>query len=190
MLATLCASAFADDFSSFLIDYAGKGRKANFAVVCIDSFTISQTEKNCEISICKVGQRGFEKRFFVQQNKQWKEIQHLSNAKLSASEQDFIVFVNLFSSDKDFQIKHTVFPLPILQKETPNSGNGKKKLVMPRDWETKNITQHYPTLYSFQPHRTGNNRKIYLYQGGVCKEYYNFIFINQQWYLIEMETYF
>ena len=94
---------------------------------------------------------------------------------------EFVDFLAQFSINKEFQINHTIFPLPVTR---PNPKE-KKKLLLPRDWEHLSFAKIYPQIVFLHPDREANNRKIYIYQMGRLTQVFNFIRINKQWYLIE-----
>ncbi len=178
--------AIAGDFASFFVRQVDAGKKRTVALVCVDSLSLGR-DRQCEVNFYTLGQRSVEKRIYGNQSGEWGQRQRLSNARLTPVEVEFYSFLNRFSLERDFQVGRTIFPLPITYKYP--DGTSQKKLVMPRDWEEQKITQRCPTFYSVQPQRTGNNRKIYIFHQGALAEYYNFIYISKQWYLIEMEIY-
>ncbi len=178
----------AEGFSSFFFDHIGRSKNGCIAVMCSDSFSLDKKELKCEISNFGFSQKSSEMSYAVLQNGRWKISQKSQPAKLNVQDQSFVDFIFQFAKDRDFQVSRTVFPLPISYLE-PQSATAKKKLVMPRDWVDLGFSSRCSSLYVLQSGRVANNRKIYIFQNGKKKEFYNFIYINRNWYLIEMELY-
>ena len=176
-----------EEFSSYFIDYVDHGKKATVGVVCIDSFALNNKETSCEVTFYKTSQKSVERRMLFQNKGGWRTASKDLGPKMNEQDQVFIDFINQFSSSKEFQFNHIIFPLPVRVKEA--DGASKKKLVMPRDWEMLNYSQLCNMLYTIQSGREGNNRKIYIYHRGVLQAFYNFIYINKNWYLIEIEIF-
>lgn len=176
-----------DNFTACFLNYVDNVKKTTVAVVCIDSISMDVKETNCEIAYYIPSQKSIEKTLLFQKNGNWKASKKELPRKMSEQDQDFVNFIYIFSTNKEYQINHIIFPLPVTMKE--QSGGTKKKLVMPRDWENLQISQKCTTLCTIQSGRDGNNRKIYIYRQGELKEFYNFIYINKNWYMIEMEVY-
>lgn len=183
------ASVFGgEDFLWTFMNHVDKNRKQTVVVICSDSIDLNKSESYCEVSEMLFSHAEGTRQMFVNQKGRWQIGKKESGVKLGEQDQSFVSFILQFVQDREFQVNRTVFPLPISYPLMTGSAS-KKKLVMPRDWENVKLSQRSSKFYLLQSGRHANNRKIYVLQGGIKKEYYNFIYINKNWYLIEMELY-
>lgn len=181
----------AQELSAYIINnmvIAGKkspyqiSGKKNFAIITIDSLTFGNVTQASTAALDFQKSNITEVQFKQEKGKwSYESAKPLSLSKESLEE--FPDFISQFSKNKDYQINHTVFPFPI--NTSAGKGPGKRKLIMPRDWNHINFTYDHPQMYVFKSKEKGNNRKIYLYKENRLAEMFNFIRINKQWYLIE-----
>lgn len=193
-LSALCVLLFssvqlyAEDFASFFFRQVDPKKKISMGVVYTDSLGLSASETTVDVNVYLPNKNRLEKDVYKkEQNGKWNLRQRMVATRMEPLEKSFFDFLKEFSYNRDIQISKTIFPLPVSYKG--KDGIVQKKLIMPRDWEDLKIWQNCPSFRSVLPMRQGNNRKVLIYQGGKIKEYYNFIYINKVWYLIEMEVY-
>ena len=179
---------FAEDFSSYLLQQIDPKKKNTVSVVFTDSLGLAVNERTVDVNTYIPNKNILEKNVYkMEYNGKWNLRQRMLNTRMEPLEKDFFTFLKDFSFSREMQIARTIFPLPVTYKS--KDGSKEKRLIMPRDWEELKIWQRSPSFRAILPLRHGNNRKVILYQQGKAKEYYNFIYINKVWYLIEMEVY-
>lgn|GEM_PF-4664288 len=179
---------FAEEFSSYLFQQIDPKKKNTIGVVFTDSLGLAVNERTVDVNTYIPNKNILEKNVYkMEYNGKWNLRQRMLNTRMEPLEKDFFAFLKDFSFSREMQISRTIFPLPVTYKS--KDGLKEKRLIMPRDWEELKIWQRSPSFRSILPLRHGNNRKVILYQQGKAKEYYNFIYINKVWYLIEMEVY-
>lgn len=158
------------------------------AVVCADSIKgASKGLSNKNIALLKLSSRSGSSFTFVPQKSQWKlKSGSMMNAK-NCADSSFVSFLISYSQNNEYQMRHTVFPLPQLAmaggKETS------RKLQMPRDWNYVNFLTLCPELLLFENSGTATNRRLYFYRHGRLAQIYIFIKLRNQWMLIEVENY-
>lgn len=153
----------------------------DFMIVCSDSLTHKVSEEESWAAMYSYHTKQLIKQQFSKLGKQWKLLHYKTEPYATTSQKEFIDFLAQFSINREYQINHTIFPLPVTR---PNPKE-KKKLLLPRDWEHLSFAKIYPQIVFLHPDREVNNRKIYIFQKGVLTQVFNFIRINKQWYLIE-----
>lgn len=153
----------------------------DFMIVCSDSLNYSVSTNESWTALYSYHTKQLIKQQFIKSGKQWKLSQYKTEPYSTMYQKEFVDFLAQFSINKEFQINHTIFPLPVTR---PNPKE-KKKLLLPRDWEHLSFAKIYPQIVFLHPDREANNRKIYIYQMGRLTQVFNFIRINKQWYLIE-----
>lgn len=184
-----------EDLSSHIINNLLTGGKKspyptsihkNYAVVSIDSLSFGNTNSG-STALVNFKKKDVSKTQFEKKGNKWIYTSEEPIPLQRFEQNEFIDFIQRFSSNKEFQINHTVFPFPI------NTMNGKeqtkRKLVMPRDWNHLPLSDTYPQLLLFKATTDGGNRKFIIIKDKEIKEEYNFIRINKQWYLIEKYEY-
>ncbi len=155
--------------------------QGDFIIVCSDSLNHKVSDSENWAASYSFASKQMTKFQFLKLNNGWKLTQHKLESYSTLYQKEFIDFLAQFSINNNFQINHTIFPLPVTR---PNPKE-KKKLLLPRDWEHLNFAKQYPQIIFLHPDREVNNRKIYIYQKGRLTQVFNFIRINKQWYLIE-----
>ncbi|MEE0911339.1 MAG: hypothetical protein U0L67_02700 [Paludibacteraceae bacterium] len=153
----------------------------DFMIVCSDSLSHSVSTEESWAALYSYHTKQLIKQQFIKSGKQWKLSQYKTEPYSTMYQKEFIDFLAQFSINNNFQINHTIFPLPVTR---PNPKE-KKKLLLPRDWVHLNFAKQYPQIIFLHPDREVNNRKIYIFQKGRLTQVFNFIRINKQWYLIE-----
>lgn len=166
----------ARSYKSFFLN-----NQENFMVVCSDSLNHHVSSKENWAALYSYHSKQLIKQQFLNFGNQWKMTHYHYESYANVYQKEFIDFLAQFSINKEFQINHTIFPLPV----TRSNPKEKKKLLLPRDWEHLSFAKIYPQIVFLHPDREVNNRKIYLFQNGVITQVFNFIRINKQWYLIE-----
>lgn len=162
-------------------------RQSNVAIVCVDSLPEVDQSFQCVVDQYSTTQKRYTTLHFANKAGQWKSVKGSSDTySVTDQEKDFVNFIIQFSKNREFQINHTIFPLPVTSyvENTP-----KKKLVMPRDWVQIDLLELFGSFHFVQPMTTGNNRKFFVFKDGKKVALYNFIYINRQWYFIEKEEY-
>lgn len=99
---------------------------------------------------------------------------------------DFLTFLAEYSHNHDFQIKRTIFPIPL--RHFKGGTEGDSKLLMPREWDYLDFGAIAPQIYLYNNLADANNRRLYIYNRGKLGKIYNFISINRKWFLIEVEN--
>ncbi|MCQ2192233.1 MAG: hypothetical protein MJZ23_05145 [Paludibacteraceae bacterium] len=160
--------------------------KASVAMLCADSISIAAPSKaDVQVSLVNQSTKESGSFTFAHSGRSF-VLKEVENGKPMV-DNDFLSFLSEFSRNNDFQIKRTIFPLPIRQFR--NGKEASNNLLMPRDWSYMNFTAKWPQICVFSNVENSNNRRLYIYKGEHVSQIYNFISINRKWYLIEVENY-
>ncbi len=158
----------------------------NFVIVSIDSLQFGEVNSGTT-ALINLKKKDVTKTNFTKKGSKWSYSSEATIPMQRFEQNEFFDFLQRFSSNKDFQINHTVFPFPI--NTLKGKEQTKRKLIMPRDWDHLSLSESYPQVLLFKATSNGNNRKMIIFRNKEIKEEYNFIRINKQWYLIEKYEY-
>jgi len=158
----------------------------NFAIVSVDSLQFGEVNSGTTVLV-NFKKKDVTKTYFTRKGNKWSYTSEATIPIQRFDQNEFVEFIQRFSSNKDFQINHTVFPFPI--NTMKGKEQTKRKLIMPRDWNHLSLSDLYPQILLFKATSDGNNRKIVVFRNKEVKEEFNFIRINKQWYLIEKYEY-
>lgn len=178
--------------SSLKIDGNKADRKGSYivcqpvAVLCADSIDAAPQKGDEHIYAVTLANKECKQFTFGHSGKSY--LLKEGHTAKAVTDADFVNFLNEFSRNHDFQIKRTIFPIPIRQmrgyKEVGN------KLLMPREWNYVNFQSICPKVCIMQNiSNSGNNRRLYIYRNNKLSQIFNFICINHKWFLIEVENY-
>ncbi|MBR3519235.1 MAG: hypothetical protein IKN77_03850 [Paludibacteraceae bacterium] len=154
----------------------------NFVIISIDSLQFGEVNMGTT-ALVNFKKKDVTKTTFTKKNNKWNQATEATVPIQRSEQNEFIDFILRFSSNKEYQINHTVFPFPI--NTLKGKEQTKRKLIMPRDWNHLSLSESYPQILLFKTNTDGNNRKMLIFKNKKIKEEYNFIRINKQWYLIE-----
>lgn len=183
--------------SGYTIDNRKVAKRASYfdyanrqliGVVCADSLsgaTVGLQKVNVSL-LGTANRQGFSYQF-VKNGSSYRLLSaHLVNG-VKAADADFLSFLTEYSTNRDFQMKRTIFPFPLRYF----SGNKEvdSKLVMPREWSYLDFSTQLPQLCVLENSQDKTNRRIYVYSASKLSRIYNFIYINRKWFLIEVENY-
>lgn len=158
----------------------------NFVIISIDSLQFGEVNTGTT-ALVNYKKKDVTKTVFTKKNNKWSHVTETATPIQRFEQNEFVDFILRFSSNKDYQINHTVFPFPI--NTIKGKEQTKRKLIMPRDWNHLPLSESYPQILLFKTTTDGNNRKMLIFRNKEMKEEFNFIRINKQWYLIEKYEY-
>ena len=215
MVADACAESFADSFVNFFYNTNNqaervkfpvktpsttvKGKKDwqtvalrdknNIAILYSDSLDAITKRDNIIPVVLDLKNKSCQVFTFIPSGKDWLLSKFSSTQSTSFVDSDFMSFLRLFCSDKDFQKKRVIFPL----KEVTIDAMGKEessKLYMPQNWMHLDYFSVFSQFCWFRHgEKESPNRQILVYESGQKSVLYNFIRIRDNWFLIEMNRY-
>lgn len=210
-------TACADDFASFLIGFfsqpASQTVKAKYplnvgnmvvkspaafrpyrcsgsvAVVCADSLSGASAGVMAKsISFISLSNNAGQCLNFSKQKNSWMLTSAYPLASNSSVDSDFASFLAEFSNNPEFQMRRSIFPLPMVNMD--KSGvEVSRKLLMPREWQSVNFVKSCPEVIFFDNSAKASNRRLYFYNKNELSRIYTFIKLNNKWMLIEIENY-
>ena len=216
LLALFCRSLQAEDFSKFIVrffceqqsqtkhvsfpikqdgrvvskqgDYKNIRTEKNgcIAFVCSDSLNgVALNGNSVVLNHYDLQKKKSEVCKFKKVNSGWKLFES-SISSWNTENEDFLDFISVYSRNKEFQMKRTIFPVPQL---TISRGKEKaRNLVMPREWVYIDFANVCPDVAFIDNNPGARNRRLYVYRGCKLSQVFNFIQINKRWMLIEIEN--
>ena len=157
------------------------------AIICADSIEAASAGRNTAVNMVNMPQMAGQKMSFARHGATWRlKERQARQAQMATTDGDFLSFLVTYSTDHDFQMKRTIFPVPVHQK---GKGSEETQLQMPRNWSYISFTAMFPQMCVMDNNSTAKNRRLYFYQNNRLRQIYNFININKKWFLIEIENY-
>ena len=157
------------------------------ALLCADSLSgASAGAGEKKISFVSLQQKSGISYSFGRTGRRWLLHAGQSVTAGKSADNEFLNFLTEYSRNRDFQMKHTIFPFP---QRYIKGGRESSKLLMPREWPYLSFAGICPQLGVFENSGNATNRRLYIYHGTRLSQIYNFIRINRNWFLIEVENY-
>lgn len=156
-------------------------------IVCVDSLNSVSIKKEVQVSVVNILKNTSATYSFERSATGWRL---MTQNKGIACDDGFVDFLKAYSQDEAFQKKRTIFPFPY-RKCKNRDCKGEAKLLMPREWEIFDFTTLYPTICLFcsSDNSSVSNRRLIVLKNNEPSILFNFIRINNKWYLIEIEEY-
>ncbi len=162
-------------------------RPQQMALLCSDSLSGAGAGPSVSVAALNLSSSAGHLMQFSRSGGKWK-LHALTKAVASKNvEASFFSFLQDYSRNRDFQMKHTIFPLP--QHYYRGGVEVNTRLLMTRDWTYLNFLSLCPEISAFQNCGSKTNRRLYRFNGAHLSQIYNFILINRKWFLIEIENY-